>query len=220
MNIYLSTAYLAPIQYYCRFQNGNNIFIETCENYIKQSYRNRCVIMAANGKMPLSVPVEHASGEKVLTKDIRIASHGNWQHLHWNAIISAYNSTPFFEYYADDFAPFYHKKYNFLFDLNQELQSLILSLLKLDDFVLSNTSEYKVDFGEEEIDLREIIHPKKDFTRFDVDFQPIPYYQVFASKFGFTGNMSIIDLLFNMGNESLIILRDPYIATNKITKRL
>lgn len=210
MDIYLSSAYLPPLQYFCRFQQGNRIFIESHENYIKQSYRNRCLIMAANGSMSLSIPVEHASGQKILTKDIRIAQHGNWQHLHWNAIVSAYNSTPFFEYYADDFAPFYHKNYSFLLDFNNELLSLTLSLLGLDSFTLYYTTEYKSVFGNDELDLREIIHPKKDWKLIDLQFKAVPYYQVFEQKFGFTGNMSIIDLLFNMGNESILILRDSY----------
>lgn len=210
MDIFLSSAYLSPIQYIARFQNNNRIFIDLYGNYIKQSYRNRCLIMAANGAMPLSVPIEHASGEKVLMKDVRISRHGNWQHLHWNAIVSAYNSSPFFEYFADDFAPFYSKRYDFLMDLNNDLLNLILSLLGLDNYILVHTNEYKSIFVDNEQDLRESIHPKKDWLRIDPEFNVVPYYQVFGQKFGFTGNMSIIDLLFNMGNESILILRDSY----------
>ena len=204
MNVYLSSAYLAPVQYYSKFLD-NRIFIEQHENYLKQSYRNRCMIVSANGVMPLSIPVEHASGAKVLTKDIRIADHGNWQHLHWNAIVSAYNSTPFFEYYQDDFYSFYHKKYDFLFDLNEEILNLILKLLQIDQEI-SYTDEYKREVEEGELDFRESIHPKKNWSINDPGFVPYPYYQVFDQKFGFQPNMSIIDLLFNMGNESLIVL--------------
>ncbi len=204
MNVYLSSAYLAPVQYYSKFLD-NRIFIEQHENYLKQSYRNRCMIVSANGVMPLSIPVEHASGAKVLTKDIRIADHGNWQHLHWNAIVSAYNSTPFFEYYQDDFYSFYHKKYDFLFDLNEEILNLILKLLQIDQEI-SYTDKYKREVGEGELDFRESIHPKKDWSINDPGFVPYPYYQVFDQKFGFQLNMSIIDLLFNMGNESLVVL--------------
>lgn len=210
MNINLSSAYLPPIQYIARFQNQNHIIIEQYDNYIKQSYRNRCLIMAANGVMPLSIPVEHASGEKTLMKDIRIAQHGNWQHLHWNAIVSAYNSSPFFEYYADDFAHFYHKHYNFLQDLNNDILTLILSLIGLDNYSLSFTDEYKIELNSEHQDLRDLIHPKKKYQQVDPDFTPVTYYQVFDQKFGFTGNMSVIDLLFNMGNESILTLRDSY----------
>lgn len=209
MDIYLSSAYLAPVQYYSKIP-GNRIFIERNDNYLKQSYRNRCLIAAANGVMPLSIPVEHSSGAKILMKDIRIASHGNWQHIHWNAIISAYNSTPFFEYYQDDFYPLYHKKYHFLFDLNEEFFYLVLKLLNIDDSRISYTDEYKPKLNKDELDMRDTIHPKKDWQMNDSYFMPYPYYQVFEQKFGFMPNMSIIDLLCNMGNESLIVLANSY----------
>lgn len=207
MQAFLSTAYLAPIQYYTKLLSSESVYIEQHENYIKQTYRNRCSIVSANGPIPLSIPVIHSSSQKTLTKDIRIAEHGNWQHMHWNAIVSAYNSTPFFEYYQDDFYPFYHKKIEYLFDFNNELQFLILRLLNITDVSIKFTEDYKTIFSEGQYDFREIIHPKKDW-RNDSHFQPTPYYQVFDHKLGFQPNMSIIDLLFNMGNESLLVLRD------------
>lgn len=208
MNIYLSSAYLAPVQYYTKLLLDGCVFIEQHENYIKQSYRNRCTIVSANGAIPLSIPVEHSSGAKTLIKDIRIADHGNWQHMHWNAIVSAYNSTPFFEYYQDDFAPIYHKKYSFLFDLNEELRILISRLIGIENENIVYTKSYKADLKKEDLDFRETIHPKKDYKLLDSEFMPQKYYQVFAQKFGFIANMSIIDLLFNMGNESLLVLMD------------
>lgn len=206
MDIYLSSAYLAPVQYYAKFLEADAIFIEQCDNYVKQTYRNRCTIAAANGLMPLSVPVEHSSGVKTAMKDIRIADHGNWLHLHWNAIVSAYNSSPFFEYYQDDFYPFYHRKFEFLIDFNEGLQQTILDLLNIDCPPVGYTEQYKQIFEEEEIDMREAIHPKKDWRITDPHFVSSPYYQVFGEKFGFQENLSIIDLLFNMGNESLLVL--------------
>lgn len=207
-NIYLSSAYLAPVQYYTKFLLADRILIEKNDNYIKQTYRNRCTIVSANGEISLSIPVEHSSKDKTLMRDIRIAEHGNWQHMHWNAIVSAYNSTPFFEYYQDDFYPFYHKKYSFLFDYNEELNNLILRLLNVDLPQVQYTADYKTEFSPSESDLREAIHPKKDWKAIDSGFSPVSYYQVFEQKFGFIANMSIIDLLFNMGNESQIILAD------------
>lgn len=206
MAIYLSTAYLGPIEYFTKIISGEEIFIEKYENYTKQTYRNRCSIMSANGPMLLSIPIEHQKTEKCLTKDIRIASHGNWQHLHWNALISAYNSTPFFEYYQDYFYPFYHKKYDFLFDFNEELRILICNLLDIDSKSINLTREYKKEFTNYDKDFRDIIHPKRDWKILDPAFSPTPYYQIFAPKFGFIPNLSIIDLIFNMGNESIIIL--------------
>lgn len=206
MDVCLSLAYLAPVQYYTKIFSANKIYIEQNDSYVKQTYRNRCTIISANGEISLSVPVVHSSKDKTLMKDIRIAEHGNWQHMHWNTIVSAYNSTPFFEYYQDDFYPFYHKKYTFLFDFNEELRELILRLLNIECPQSVYTDKYKTSFSDTEIDLRDIIHPKKDWSVLDPDFRPETYYQVFNQKFGFIPNMSIIDLLFNMGNESELIL--------------
>lgn len=206
MNIYLSSAYLAPVEYYTKFLTEKTVFIEKHENYLKQSYRNRCTILSANGTIPLSIPVKHSSGEKTLVKDIRIADHGNWQHMHWNAIVSAYSSTPYFEYYQDDFAPFYHKKYSFLFDYNEELRILINKLLGIEKQNILYTELYKTDLEKSDLDFREIIHPKKEYKLLDLEFFPQKYYQVFNQKFSFVENMSIIDLLFNMGNESILVL--------------
>lgn len=206
MNIYLSSAYLAPIEYYAKFLVADRIFVEQHDNYAKQTYRNRCTIAAANGPLPLSIPVEHASGAKTAMKDIRIAEHGNWRHLHWNAIVSAYSSSAFFEYYQDDFYPFYHRKFEFLLDFNEGLQQLVLDLLNIDHPTISYTDEYKQSFDKGELDLREVIHPKKNWRESDPNFISVPYYQVFDQKFGFQPNLSIVDLLFNMGNESLLVL--------------
>lgn len=203
MSIYLSTAYLAPIAYYSKLLKGD-VFIEQHENYIKQTYRNRCTILSANGPMSLSIPIESAGGKKMLIRDIRIADHGNWRHLHWNALVSAYNSTPFFEYYQDDLKPFYEKDYKFLFDFNEELRNLICQLIDIEVSDVSYTNSFQVDVEGE--DYRSIISPKADKKLVDSYFESIPYYQVFNQRFGFTENLSILDLLFNMGNESLIIL--------------
>ena len=206
MSIYLSSAYLAPVEYYSKLLCEYEIFIEQNENYIKQTYRNRCTILSANGSMNLSVPIEATGGNKTPVKDIRIAEHANWRHLHWNALVSAYNSTPFFEYYRDYFEPFYEKKYNFLFDLNEQLREMICDLLDIGTSNILYTTEYISKNDINATDFRESISPKKDWQTFDPQFTPIPYYQVFEQRFGFVENLSIVDLLFNMGNESLIIL--------------
>lgn len=203
MSIYLSTAYLAPIEYYSKLLQGD-VFIEQHENYIKQTYRNRCTILSANGPMVLSIPIESSGGKKCPIREVRIAEHGNWRHLHWNALISAYNSTPFFEYYQDDFKPFYEKEYKYLFDFNEELQNLICQLIGIETSGISYTNEFHLDIVGE--DYRSKISPKIDRKLADLYFDSIPYYQVFDQRFGFTENLSILDLLFNMGNESLIIL--------------
>ena len=202
---YISTAYLGPVQQYSKMFHFPEVRIETSENYLKQSYRNRCIIAGANGPLPLSVPIVKPDTLKCLTKDIRISDHGNWRHLHWNAIVSAYNSTPFFEYYEDDFAPFYEKKYEFLFDFNEELRMLICQLLDIQPQIQYTTS-FEADV---ENDFR-WISPKQDIA--DPSFLLKPYYQVFQNKHGFLPNLSIIDLLFNTGNEGILILRDSFVS--------
>jgi len=205
-SVYLSTTYLGPIQQYCKLYQFNDIRIETAENYFKQTYRNRCTIAAANGPLSLSVPIVKPDTIKCLTKDIRISDHGNWRHLHWNAIISAYNMSPFFEYYEEDFAPFYEKRFEFLFDFNEELRQTICQLLDIQPHI-SHTQTYEPTVPN---DYREIIRPKHEGI--DPLFNPKPYYQVFQDKHGFLPNLSIIDLLFNMGPESMLILRDSILS--------
>lgn len=211
--VYLSSAYLAPIQYYVHLYAHKQCLIEQYENYTKQTYRNRCLIAAADGPLALTIPTERPQESKCLMRDIRISDHGKWRHLHWNALESAYRTSPYFEYYADDFRPFYEQKYTFLMDFNERLCDLICTLL---DFQpnLGRTNDYKTDFTPDELDAREFISPKKEYTD-DNLFHPIPYYQVFQEKHGFLPNLSIVDLLFNMGPEGLLILRDSMNPLNK-----
>lgn len=200
--VLLSTAYLAPVEYYLLMNTHQQVIIEQHCNYVKQTYRNRCIIASANGLQTLSIPIVKPDSPKCPTKDIRIAEHGNWRHLHWNAIVSAYNSTPFFEYYADDFRPFYEKQPEFLFDFNEQLRTLVCSLLDISP-AISYSSEYIQNTKPDEMDFREAIHPKKAPVTKDLK----PYYQVFEHKYGFQANLSIIDLLFNMGTEAILELR-------------
>ena len=198
---YLSSAYLAPVEYYTKLLAYDKMFVEQHDHYIKQTYRNRCTIAGPSGELALSIPTVKPDTLKCPMKDIRISDHGNWRHLHWNAIESAYNSTPFFEYYKDDFRPFYEKKYEFLLDFNEELRRLVCDLLDMQPAVVY-TEHYEPEVAN---DFRETIRPKHEGE--DPAFRPEPYYQVFREKFGFLPNLSIADLLFNMGPEGLVTLR-------------
>jgi len=202
LGVCLTSAYLAPVEYYVAFVKAEKIYLEQCDCYQKQTYRNRCHIAAANGIMALSIPVEKSKNEKILMRDVRISEHNDWQIQHWRSIESAYNSTPFFEYYKDDLLPFYEKKWNFLWDFNLDIQAKILELLDFQP-IIKLTEEYQPTLNNTILDLRESIHPKKNSL-----FENKPYYQVFDQRFGFRPNLSIIDLLFNMGNESQLIIHN------------
>jgi len=199
--VYLSTAYLAPVQYYCKLISFDIVLVEANENYLKQTCRNRCMIATANGIQSLTVPIENPSTDKCPIKDIRISDHGKWRHLHWQALVSAYGMSPYFEYYMDDFAPFYECTYHFLFDLNEQLRLVVCKLLDIQP-VVNFTTEYHPS---PLYDFREIIRPKHPVR--DKTFEPQPYYQVFREKHGFLKNLSIVDLLFNMGPEAVLVLQ-------------
>jgi len=212
--VYLSSAYLAPVQYYSKLMHYPQVYLEAHCNYVKQTYRTRCDIAGANSILTLSIPVDKGAMIKCPTKDIKISYDTDWQRLHWKSIESAYRTSPFFDYYEDDLHPFYEKKWNFLFDFNIEIQKLILSLLGI-DIKIQHTHTYKKDFASNELDLREIIHPKKSINA-DQYFVVTPYYQVFQEKLGFLPNLSIIDLLFNMGNEARLVLRNSWQPSSNI----
>ncbi len=204
----LSSAYLAPVRYYTQLYMAPKAMLETHDNYVKQTYRNRCVIAGPNGMQALTVPIEKPTFGKSAMRDIRISDHGNWRHLHWNALQSSYERSPFFEYYADDFRPFYEKRIDFLLDFNEGLQHTVLDLLDLHP-VLQTTDSYCDSPSEDMIDLREVISPKSPWQD-DPLYRPQPYYQVFAHKHGFLPDLSIVDLLFNMGPEARLVLKQSY----------
>lgn len=210
----LSTAYLPPVHYFTKLFAYPQVRIEQMDHYVKQTYRNRCVIAAPDGPLALTIPTVKPDTEKCPLRDIRISDHGNWRHLHWNALCSAYNHTPYFEYYRDDFAPFYEQKhYTFLVDYNEALIQLVCSLIDLTS-QLSRTTTYQAEAPTGVDDFRELIHPKRIATEVDPMFRPVPYYQVFQERLGFLPNLSIADLLFNMGPESLLVLKQSVVTAS------
>jgi len=206
MTALLSSAYLPPVEYFTKILAYGKVCIEQYDHYMKQTYRNRCIIAGPDGEVSLTVPIEKPDTLKCLMRDIRISDHGKWRHLHWYALESAYNQTPYFDYLKDDFRPFYEKKFSFLIDFNEELLHLICQLIDM-ELSVSRSDDYLKEDKPGIVDFREIIHPKKDFHIADPDFSPMPYYQVFQDKLGFLPNLSIVDLLFNMGPESLLVLK-------------
>lgn len=207
MKALLSTTYFGPVQWYQKLNRAEVSFIERYDSYRKQTFRNRCVIATTNGLQALTIPVERPDDglHSTAMKDLRISDHGNWRHLHWHALMSAYSESPFFEYYADDIRPFYERKWDYLYDFNMEACNTVCSLLDIRPNILP-TTEYtkKDDLPNDIIDYREAIDPKHPAV--DADFTPRRYYQVFERKLGFQPNLSILDLLFNMGPEGIFLL--------------
>ena len=178
--------YLAPVSHYSAlFHSKEGGLLEVNDHYRKQTLRNRCMIDGSQGALALTIPVQKPA-PNALMRDVRISDHGNWRHLHWNALQSSYRQSPFFEYYADDFAPFYEKRWEFLADFNEDLLRLVCSLIDIDTPV-SRTTSYA---GEQQ----------------PLPQNETPYYQVFARHHGFLPNLSIVDMLFNLGPESLLLL--------------
>lgn len=203
--VLLSAAFFGPVYYFRTILHARQVVIEKQEHFIKQTFRNRCMIMAANGSMPLIVPVEHGRrpGQKIT--DIRIAYHTPWQRNHWRSVFSAYSNSPWFEYYSDDIVPFFEKKYTFLFDLNIGITQTILDLLRINK-ELSFTLHFE-HLGMPFLNYRENISPKTEIRTFDSDYSPVPYTQVFEDKYPFVPGLSILDLLFCAGPEATAHLK-------------
>jgi len=206
-HVLLSTTYFGPIQWYQKLYRAESVLVEQWESFQKQTYRNRCLIATTQGIQALTVPVERGNATSqvrhqrtMLIKDIRISNHGNWRHLHWNALQSAYGESPFFEYYQDDVRPFFEKRWDFLLDFNEQIRQTLCELIDIQPRV-AFTEDYQPLADN---DYREAIRPKH--TAPDPDFVPRPYYQVYQQKHGFLENLSILDLLFNMGPESIFYL--------------
>jgi hypothetical protein len=212
-SVILSSTYLGPVQWFQKLFRYRHCYLERCDHFVKQTYRNRCRIATTSGVQDLTVPVEVPAGfpdtakGKVPMSLIGISEHGNWRHLHWNALCSAYGESPFFEFYADDLKPFYDKKWISLFDFNLALLNKVCELLDMEPNI-TLTDDYHTDpaeaLGEPIDDFRDAIRPKHPLP--DPDFQPQPYYQVYRQKYGFIPNLSILDLLFNEGNEAVFFL--------------
>ena len=205
----LQTTYFGPIQWYQKLYRYDQTLIEQYDSYQKQTYRNRCVIATANGLQALTVPVEHnvqRSMFNVQCKDLRISDHNQWRRVHWNALQSAYSESPFFDYYADDIRPFFEKKYEFLVDFNEAIRQTVCDLLDIQpkvEYTSSFLSPLTSHLSPLD-DFREVINAKH--PQADADFQPRRYWQVFEDRHGFQANLSILDLLFNMGNEAVFYL--------------
>jgi len=193
--------YLPCLEYFTCILNYDRVRIDVEEKYLKQTFRNRCSVLTANKVDILSIPVKSARQED-LTKDIKIDYSQDWTRRHLGCFQSAYGKSPFYEYYAPEFISVFHKKYDFLIDLNYDLLTICLRLVGIKKEVTYNLSGLE-NSQNELIDVISVINNKKSLNSFKY-YQPIPYYQTFGNDF--VSNLSIVDLIFNMGPEARSVL--------------
>lgn len=201
----ITSVYAGNVQFYSKLAHYPALAVDWYQHYEKQTFRNRCQIATANGVMDLIIPIIREKGSKTIDKDIKIAND-SWQKIHWGALEAAYRQSPFFMYYEDDIRPFYTQKFTYLVDYNMALQECLCNLLPIPP-AITPTSQYVQ--SPTALDLRHTIHPKHAGT--DAHFECPAYYQVFEQKNGFIPNLSVYDLLFNMGTEAILVLQKSFI---------
>ena len=189
-----TTAYFPSISYMARFLAEDEPFVEIWETYHKQTYRNRCRVMTANGVESLSVPVVKVNGNHTMTKDMTLSPIEPWQHIHSRCLESAYKAAPYFDHYYDYLRPIFEGRFERLVDLNDAALKAVLKMLKVNKEIVYTTDYVR----EAENDLREAFSPKKQA---DASLFP-SYYQVFSEKYPFAPDLSVLDLIFNLGPEA------------------
>ncbi len=198
-NILLPVFYMPPVSWFSVFLDAENeVIFEQFENFPKQTYRNRANIYGANGKLSLIIPIHH-NGKREM-KDIEISYREDWRGLHWKSIKTAYQSSPYFEYYEDKFRKIFDLKEKFLLDFNLKGLEVIQQILKTEKAQSLNKEYIK---NPEEVDFREKFSAKQPS-----EFEMESYYQTFSDKFGFLEDLSVLDLICNKGPESLVYIKN------------
>jgi hypothetical protein len=206
-----SSCYFPPIVFFNEFAAAKNILVDAHEYFVKQTLRNRTYICSANGKAPLIVPVKHTGGKLTAVKDIEISYGTDWQKNHWRSITSAYRNSAWFEFMEDDIAPFFFTEEKYLCDLNEKILYTLLRLCNL-NAVIARTQNYMETYAEPTGDIRQLSDVKCFNEYHTIKKSPV-YQQVFSQKLGFTGGLSILDLLFNEGKHA-----SEYLSASQIPK--
>ena len=212
-SILIEAQFFPPIEYLARCVQSESVIIEAHEHFQKGSYRNRCHIAGANGLQVLSVPlrrnkdikndIEDIKNDIRSIKSIKIAYDVDWQKQHWRTLQTAYGSAPFWDFYAPILERFFNQQFEFLLDYNVEILKTIFKLLKIEKNVnISLSTSYK-DIFTEGSDFRNTINPKINSS-----LNPINYSQLFNDRYAFIPHLSVLDLLFCCGNQSLSILKN------------
>lgn len=196
MNILLHPTYFPNVAHMAAIAQANRVTFEMDDNFAKQTYRTRTYIYAANGKLLLNIPVVYTQKNRQKYRDVKVSHDTNWQSLHWKSLLSAYKTSPFFEYYEDDLHPLFEMKAEYILDFNMKCFEVICECLQLEKTWLQ-TEIFQHDVPDT-TDLRHLVNPKSN-----VPFQNEPYTQVFSNKHGFKNNLSILDVLFNEGPNAL-----------------
>jgi hypothetical protein len=195
-SVLISSAYLPPVEYFALMHSADNILVEREENYQKQTYRNRCCILSASCIQTLTVPVYLGSFHKTPLKEIRIDYSKRWQQVHLRALTASYGSAPFYEFFFEDFERVILENHVFLIDLNSSLINVAMKIIGLEKKIMF--TDTFIPPGRTDNDFRYAITPKKKSS-----FSHREYNQVFKHNNQFTGGLSIIDLIFNAGPESV-----------------
>ena len=205
MEALLSTAYLPPVEWFAAYAQADAVWLEAEEHYLKQTYRNRCILLIVRGSVELSVPVSKTVPNHCPIRGMRISYAENWPRNHWRSIETSYSTSPYFLYYRDYLEPFYLRRYDWLWDFNLEMLSVMLRLLRLPERHRLTVAYEAQPSGKG--DFRALIHPKRR-PEPDYPFRgQEPYRQVFAGQQPFTPNLSVLDLLCNLGPESAEYLK-------------
>ncbi|NAW51050.1 hypothetical protein GNY06_06585 [Elizabethkingia argentiflava] len=197
-NLILPIFYLPPVQWFSQFLDENRIILlEEWENFPKQTYRNRTEIYGANGKLSLIIPIKHTGNR--LYRDTQISYAERWQQLHWKSIKTAYQSSPYFEFYEEELKTIFEGQPQSLMQFNLRALHIILRILKIEQDFGFTSSYQDIPAG---VDLRQAFSAKKTVEKLCQK-----YYQVFSDKLGYIPNLSILDLICNLGPESIVYLK-------------
>ncbi|WOD42721.1 WbqC family protein [Hwangdonia lutea] len=206
MNILIHPTYFPNIAHFVAMVKAKHVVFEMDDNFVKQTYRNRTYIYGANGKLALNIPVIHSQKNRQKYRDVKIFNDENWQSLHWKSLLSAYRTSPFFEYYEDELQPLFQTKATYILDFNMTCFEVICDCLQLE--LDSSKTETFQKTTEGTTDFRSLVNAKKEQPQ---TFET--YTQVFSNKHGFIPNLSILDLLFNEGPNALNYLESQTLAS-------